>query len=129
METILVFLKGFAIVGIPFGCIIYYVCATSEKDALYFMRKRQFKQKVLKNGYNSTWELVDSLIHTSAKDWTKTTYHMYYEPFPGTTMWFKDSLGLNLEITEGSGNKQVFDVDFFDDTDKVAYRFKARISR
>lgn len=123
MATFLATLAPLLFVGTLFGGLGYYVWATSEKDALYFMRKRQFKHKVLQHGHQSTWDLVDSLIHTTPKDWTKTAHHMYFKPFNGTTIWFTDSLGLNFDIIEGVGKKQVFDLDYFDDTNEVAHGF------
>lgn len=116
-------LMGLPTVFFPLG---YYIGeAYVQEDALFFMRKRQFHQKVLNSGYQHTLELIETLLMSSEQDWQHVGRFMYYKPFSDTKIVFENSYGLNLSIFEGKGNKQVFELLYRNDSQKFDLKYDA----
>lgn len=110
----------FAVFGITavVCLLLFYIAATvDEKDGLFFIRNKQFKQKLSESGFHTTWDYIQTLADIPAQKWDKIFYQ--YEPFLVYKTYPETEIRLNLneydeftlEIIEGTGNKQVFHVE------------------
>lgn len=107
------------IVCIALGAL-YGVGRFLHEDGFFLLRKKQFKKNVLQRGYERTWDVVDSLMETSEKEWKIANKKLMYEPFPQTRIVFEKSSKLSLTIYEGTGQKEVFHVQYAMKEEKIS---------
>lgn len=102
---------------------VYIMLAVDYRDVWFVLRKRQFKKKLLKKGFKTTWALLDTLLSTSEKDWELQGSRMIYKPFVATKIQFVDDMWIDLQIFEGTGARMVFEMSYFDDTKQLSYGY------
>lgn len=110
-----------------FSFLFYALAAENEEDTWFFLRKRQFNKKLLQHGHETIWSFLNQLTLTTELDWRKKGSYIIYEPYAHTTVCFQyfeymsdDSL-MEIEIIEGTGIKEVFNLCRFDNSGTIAY--------
>lgn len=85
MTDFLEFLKNSSLTGallvVPFIVILYFLFATDDNDAFFFLRNRFLRKKMKKHSFHTMNDMVSHLFTTKKSDWNISDGKLTYYPF------------------------------------------------